>query len=291
MEKLFHNYPSVFYNGVQCCDISRRVKFSDTAKKNTSLYYPLELKAGMRADVLADAYYEDSELDWLVYLTNEIVDPYYQWYLNEAEFKIFIEEKYGSIEAAIKKIRCYRNNWASDDRELSPSFYENNLAYDQKHYWTPVYGNNAKILAYRRKQDDWETNTNRIVQFNIELVEGTFESGEIVDIKNDVGEVVANTTVITCNSSAVIGQHIWGDYFANTSVTKTLVGETSKTEANTNNVTILQENITDADAAFWKAVTWYDWEIEQNEKKKSLIIMNSAYTLDVVEQLRHRLAE
>lgn len=290
MEKLFEKYTSVYYNGMLCCDITKRVKLSDTAKKSTSLYYPIELKAGLRADSLADAYYEDPELDWLIYITNEVVDPYYHWYLDEAEFETYIKEKYGSIEAAVKKIKYYRNNWSNDDREISPTYYDNHLAFEQRQYFSPEYGNNGKILSYKRKKEDWITNTNKIVQFDIQLTDDLFQPDEIVDIK-DGATIVGEGTVVTCNTSALIIQHVSGDISANDTVTKTIQGEVSNVIANTNSVTILQENITNADAVFWTSVSWFDWEVEENEKKKNIIVMNSAYTLDVAEQLRAKMQE
>ena len=47
--------------------------------------------------MIADQYYGDSSLDWIVYLTNNITDPQWEWPLPQEVFDDFIRSKYGSI--------------------------------------------------------------------------------------------------------------------------------------------------------------------------------------------------
>ncbi len=288
MEKLFNKFPKIFYNNTHCIDLSRRIKISNESRRNVNLFYPLELKAGFRCDLLADAYYEDSELDWLIYLSNEIVDPYYGWYLNELEFDAFIHTKYGEMADAVKQTKYYRNNWSNDHTEISPGYYNYTLAYDQKQYYTPTYGPGAKILSYKRKQADWVVNTNQILQYEIDT--DGFTNGEIIDIKTG-GSIVGGGEVITSNSSTVIIQHVSGNTTANSTWTKQLIGESSNTIANTANGSVVYSIISNAESVFWTRVSLYDWEVEQNEAKKHIYVMDANYTLDTANQFRKLMKE
>jgi hypothetical protein len=290
-ERLFSKYPVITYDGLRCLDISRRVKLTREARANPNLFYPLEMKSGMRADSLADAYYEDSYLDWMLYLSNEIVDPYYQWYLSESDFRSFITEKYGTLEYAMEHIKFYRNNWSNDDTELTPSYYENNLPYDQKQYFSPTYGQNNKIISYVRKKQDWTTNTNKILEYTVSYTgNSVFSVGEIVDFKY-AGENVGTGEVVTANSLALIVKNVSGNVVANSTWTKEVIGEVSGTIANTAAYNVLQENITNATGAFWTAVSFFDWENEINESKKLVTVVNGSYVLDIAENLRLKMQE
>lgn len=289
MEKFFNKFPTITYSNTACKDLSRRVKIQDKLKRAPNLFYPLELKSGFRADSLADAYYEDPEIEWLIYLSNEIVDPYYQWYLDELEFAGFIATKYGSLEAAQEQTKFYRNNWATDTTEISPAYYTYTLPYDWKSYYTPNYGPGAKIISYSRKPVDHVQNTNQIIRYEYSA-NAAFVNAEILDIKFG-GEIVGGGEVVTANDTVVYIQHVSGNTTANTTAGKELIGETSGTIANTANGEVIYEVITDSESRFWNRVSMYDWEVEQNEAKKHIYVMDKSYTLEVATQLRKKMLE
>lgn len=291
MQKYFQRFPTLYYNNMLCKDITRRVKLNPETRKNIDVFYPVEIQAGFRSDQLAEAYYEDAEMDWMIYLANEIVDPYYGWYMDEHNFNEFILKKYGTIGHAQRKIKYFRNNWYADPNEISPTYYENTLPYLARKYYDPVYGPKSKILSYKRKEVDWTTNTNKILQFNIHLETGEqFSPEEFIDIKYS-GEVVGTGEVIAANSTALIVHHVTGNTSANTSAPKTIVGVTSSANGTATEVLTLQENFTNAEARFWANVSYYDWELEKNEAKKHIEVIDSGMTFDIAEQIRRELAK
>ncbi len=290
MEGLFNKYPSFFYNGVAALDITRRVKISDISRGAT-LFYPLVLTAGIRHDTLADAYYEDGTLDWLIFLANDIIDPYYQWYLDEREFNDYITDKYGTHEFAIEKTKFWRHNWGTSEAEISPSYYENTLPLDWKQYYSPIYGPAEVVVAYRRKPEDWIQATNEILQYEITYTSGNaFSNGEILDIKFAT-EITGGAEVIVSNSSTLMIHHTQGNTVANSTHILTMVGETSNTQATANAVTVLAAVVTNADSTFWSRVSFFDWENEQNEKRKHLQILDKRFSLEAAEQFRIKLQE
>ena len=55
---------------------------------------PFTIKEGERAEDIADYYYGSVDYTWLVYLSNNILDPYHEWPMAEAEFNQYLIEKY-----------------------------------------------------------------------------------------------------------------------------------------------------------------------------------------------------
>ncbi len=290
MESLFRKYPAIFYSNTACLDLTRRVTISQVTR-GPYLFYPLVLKAGIRIDTLADAYYSDPYLEWLILLGNDIVDPYYQWYLDENEFNEYIRDKYGSHEFAIEKTKFWRVNWGESEAEISPTYYENTLPADWKRYYSPIYGSGSKITTYRRKQEDWFVATNEILQYELTYTVGnSFSNGEILDLKFS-GAPTGGAEAIVSNSSMIMVQHTQGNTVANTTHVVTIVGETSLTEATTDEVTTLAAVVTNSDSKFWSRVSFFDWENEQNEMRKHLKILDKRFALDTAEGVRLKLLE
>jgi len=284
MERYFIKFPTLTYANTECRDITRRVVTEASLQKNPSLYHKYTITEGLRPDTLSFSYYDDSYLDWLIYLNNGIVDPYYGWYLDMDDFEKFIVKKYGSAEKAMKKVVYFQLNWPNDEKEISPSFYENNLPSVLKKYFVPVFNVNNRIISYVRKQEDVVTNTNRLVHFDVTITSGNgFTVGEIVDINNNaLSEVVGVCEVVFANTTVVKAQHIGG----NTSPTNKLVGEDSNTYATITNTDILANNISDEEYVYWAPVYYYEYEVEKNEKNKNIRVLDTGFAMEVSEQLR-----
>lgn len=108
----FENYPKVNYvvNGdvvMNVTDITKRFKFTEEVLKNKYVLFNYVIKEGERPDIIAHKYYKDSRLDWVILLTNKIIDPYFGWPLSNREFEDYIVKKYGSLEYAKKTYSRY----------------------------------------------------------------------------------------------------------------------------------------------------------------------------------------
>jgi hypothetical protein len=90
----FDKIPEITYNKVLVRDISRRVAFLKQSVANPYLFLPYTIEEGDRAEDIAYHYYGDPNYAWLVYLANDIVDPYNEWPMDEYTFNQYIIEKY-----------------------------------------------------------------------------------------------------------------------------------------------------------------------------------------------------
>ena len=86
-------------------------------------YYYVE--QGMRPDMVAKDLYDDSELDWVILTTNNIINVRDQWPLEHNDLYSYMLEKYGS-EANITKVRHHETRKIVDeyDRVIIPAGLE-----------------------------------------------------------------------------------------------------------------------------------------------------------------------
>jgi hypothetical protein len=143
----FQNFPLVTYNGQVTRNIILRAKFFRDVMNNYLAFYPYQIKEGQRADMIANDYYGDRELDWLVYFSIDLVDPYYGWPMTNDQFNAFILDKYGDYVTSVETVHHYEYNGDVDkfdhnggytpNYEMTPTTYSF-LDPAYKFQWTPV---------------------------------------------------------------------------------------------------------------------------------------------------------
>ncbi len=105
----FRNFPSIEYNAKICRNIISRPRLKESILSNPMSFYSYVIEGDMRPDQVANGYYNDPEMMWLIFLANDIIDPYYQWPLPYNQFIQMLANKYGSQEEAKAKIAHYEN--------------------------------------------------------------------------------------------------------------------------------------------------------------------------------------
>ena len=77
-------------------DILRRVKQRSAIKSGQFVFDNYDVKENERPEDIAYKWFGDAELHWVILMTNNITDRYYDWPLTQAQFKEFLTDKYGS---------------------------------------------------------------------------------------------------------------------------------------------------------------------------------------------------
>jgi len=114
MPYLFRSFPQVNYslkknkNFELLTNITLRFKVRDIIKNRTAIYFDYVVKDSDRPDIIASKYYDDPSLDWIIFLVNDIVDPYYDWPLNDESFDSYMRTLYGSTAEAKSTVFEYR---------------------------------------------------------------------------------------------------------------------------------------------------------------------------------------
>jgi hypothetical protein len=110
---MFDRWPTVSYdikkngNPLQLTDITLRFKINELLRDKSAIMYQYDVQDGERPDIIAYKYYEDAKLDWVILLTNNIIDPQFEWPLDDRSFERYMRKKYGSLEAAKRTHHAY----------------------------------------------------------------------------------------------------------------------------------------------------------------------------------------
>lgn len=107
--ELFNQFDKVEYNGVMLTNILRRASSVKSILNRIDVYFDYTIKEGERADTIAYDYYGNSSYTWLIYIANNIYDPYYQWPLTHDQLRKYIIRKYGDYHQAQVDIKHYRH--------------------------------------------------------------------------------------------------------------------------------------------------------------------------------------
>ena len=101
----FKSFPYTFYSldntsTVQVVtNITTRVTLSDEVKQNLSLYDEYDIKDGETPEILADKFYNNPELHWVILHYNDIIDPRFDWPLDTNNLNRYIDAKYANSTA------------------------------------------------------------------------------------------------------------------------------------------------------------------------------------------------
>ena len=271
----FDKLPTITYNNNLVKNIVARARLSDSVKKQKTAFYPYTLDATDRIDNLSNLYYENPGYSWLIWLTNNTIDPYHDLPLTEEDLISHIVSKYGSYELARRKIKLFRTNWYDNtDDTLTVAQYEA-LSSSYKKYYEPVLDNVLNVAKYVRKRRDELVATNKIVSTTISSVTGTFVVGEEIRANN------TNYAFCTyASTSSLTLQHVVG------TISGTITGQESKATATIGTVTTLQETLAAQDNSFWSPVTFLEYEQELNEAKKQIKLLDVRYAPQAESDLR-----
>lgn len=200
MSKYFRYYPQTQYafaNGSFTIEKSvKNISLKTVLKDGLSQDDPYAflrytVREDEKAEDIADFYYDDPAMSWLVYFANDIVDPYTQW----------------------------------------PKTYENFTEYFRKKYASQALPTGTDAIV-------WGQDTTR--------------TDNIVHWKNTDDE-----TILISPDSYIRAQTFNGDFVA---------GD-------------------------WTAVRRFDYEMEENEELRNIILVNTSYAQTVLENLRSLLNE
>lgn len=100
----FSQFPKVSYdvrgdgNPQQMINITKRVRFRDYMKTNFVTYDFYDVKSGETPEYIANEFYGDPELHWVVLLANDIIDYYNEWPMTVPQFETYVKSKYDNVD-------------------------------------------------------------------------------------------------------------------------------------------------------------------------------------------------
>ena len=115
MSKYFNYFPKTFYklnensNDVDAVtNITARFGFEQAFKNNSAVYYEYDVQDSDTPEIIANKFYGSPERHWAVLMINDIVDPQFDWPLDQRTIISYMNEKY-SANASVGQSGV---NWA-----------------------------------------------------------------------------------------------------------------------------------------------------------------------------------
>lgn len=197
----FTNFPTIdypYYNSEQqrifktARNATLRVKFSEYIKKYKTNFDEYTIRDSERPDTLADRLYERSDLHWIFYIINDVINPYYSWPMSNTDLQAFIDEKYKGSGFFVPKIWKDKNThdlFVGNLSQVGPSTgfssvdikgkYINTLSkgdtvkisIDGSFYETEVLDINNKFYEVSLERKSWNPNigTNRYLYYEVDI--------------------------------------------------------------------------------------------------------------------------
>ena len=160
-------------------NILNRFAISDLLQDKRVLYFDHTVTDHERPDTVAYDFYGDATLDWIIFMTNQIIDPQWQWVLKYEDFNNYLINKYGSVEASTQQVHHYEmiltQRQTYGDGTILPG---DRVIVDQTTY--------NSLEAYRRNIVycyDWEVQENEKKR-NIKILQPPFVAEVLGKIQN-----------------------------------------------------------------------------------------------------------
>jgi hypothetical protein len=177
----FSNYPLIRYNNKISLNLLLRAKIISDVLDRYQVYYPYVIKDSETADFLAYKFYRDPELDWVIYYSNNMIDPIHEWPMSTNDLERFIEKKYNKRSFETKNDILHYEYTGLDSetpediarkRYTMAAVTYSFLSTEERSGWTPVY-------VY-----DYEFNKNESKR-NIRLLDSSY----ISQIKSELAKI------------------------------------------------------------------------------------------------------
>ena len=128
-------------------DLFTRVKMREKILDEASLYDSYDVPEGERPEVTAFKHFGDTELHWVILLTNDITDAYYGWPLSDQDFEKYVTDKYANPQG----IHHYEITQSSGSQTgSSPDDYSHKIEVNE----TESGAESVSNYEYERREQD-----------------------------------------------------------------------------------------------------------------------------------------
>jgi len=96
----------------------KRAKIREDIFQNLSFFQKHTVQGDDRPDNVANQFYDDPRLDWVVLLSNNIVNVQSEWPMSQSDFNTYVTEKYKDENTLYNGIHHYEANEVKNSRDV-----------------------------------------------------------------------------------------------------------------------------------------------------------------------------
>jgi hypothetical protein len=277
----FKTLPKIVYNNpitgdpLVMTNIMTRASIISSLLKNPLVFYQYNVQEGDTPEIVAFKYYGDSYRYWIVMFANQYLDPQFNWPLNYSEFGNYINDKYILTGNVISTTANTVTANTSDFEYMNGN----------------IIGSTINVSYYF--EGFQVINTSNVVSYSSNTQSNTSTLTVYDSVFSSVPQGNVTYNLITYNTIYQY-QKITTQY--NQSSQTTTVNTDAITQDTYNTLPALSKNtyyLSDGqvDITVTKnALTYYEWENQQNEEKRNINIINSNYVDEIERQFKKIMA-
>ena len=277
---------------VEVKNLFKRAKLRTDIDAAITAFNYYKISEGERPDTLAQKIYGDSELDWVILVTNNITNVRDQWPLDGQNFTNYLLSKYGTSDmteeqkyAELDKVKHYETIEVKD--EYDRSLLKKGLIVDKDFKFE-----STKEIARNTIVSEIEL----VLPFPISvsagdvIVQPTATSGGYT-FTGGSGTVKTSTT----NKNTIILNKINGTFIATTNGTEsgnpllsngTIITNSGISMNPTKIHTTYKTNTSPQTSNPVKGVSYYDYEVKLNEEKRLIKVLKPEYLSVFISDMR-----
>lgn len=185
----FRNVPNVEYinreyssQGItdytQVKNLFKRGKLREDIFGNLNVFTKYQIKGDERPDNVASKFYEDETLDWVILLSNNIINVQSEWPMTQRSFDTYLTDKYGTEDEIYNGVHHYEASEIKDSSGIT-MLKEGTII---QNVWN-TNGNFVKTISDRISSISYSTITGKVT---VNLQNGIFgiDAGDQIYITN-----------------------------------------------------------------------------------------------------------
>lgn len=262
-------------------NILTRTELLPSLLNNPALFYQYDIQDGDTPEVIAAKYYGDSYRYWLVMFGNQIFDPQWDFPLSNYNFTIYLNDKYSEVSNTCNNFIMVQpsNNY---NQILAGNFISNEVVYQ---------GSNLEFSTASSTVINWNQSTLTLLGSN---VTGTFVPGVPI-----IGSQSGANYTLNYSTSVSPLEYTQQVVYQYQQIVTTVDSGTGTTSVNTydvdedtyNNIplnTVLFEIAGNPPVTVTNgrnALSIFDYEMQTNEDKRTINIIDIKYAIPLENQL------
>jgi hypothetical protein len=266
-------------------NIFRKNKIREDIFGNLVYFNKYNIVGNERPDQIAEKFYEDSTLDWVILLSNNIIDLRSEWPLDDHSFREFLLNKYESNEN-IYNIHHYETN------EIRTS--SGNIVLPAKLKLEKSWTTNGNFIAAITKQiSQIFCDSSGVVTVTLNNGITNLKTGNSITISN-VNNVLYNGTFRVTSVFIPFSDNVAYSFTYNLGADIERVNLGNTLDGNENATLMLKDGfdcgnsyyfeyydneqlIRVSDSKFVNGVTNYDYELNLNNQKREIFVLKPRY--------------
>jgi hypothetical protein len=201
--RYFSNFPSISYslddNDLEYKLIKNpltRVRFIREVLQNVKVFYEYDISDSDSPEIIAHKLYEDANRYWIVMFANDLIDPYYDVPLKDADLESYVKYKYGIPSSDSTII-------SADDEYISADNDGDDVGAFQIHH----YERKTKVVTNKDGNIDEHEYVIELQQYSYDFSSNSIVTNTLPTLENPIIVVSSETTEVA-NDGVIITKTI-----------------------------------------------------------------------------------